>query len=319
MADLTSISTILKSEDFWLAGADAQKYLHHKFQDFGYRLATQLGDLEHKSIYMRLAKSEDKAVIDQALGFALDYRDEQNKGKLFMWKLQQIRKERKKKRAMQNFTTEFVMQEMSQTFDRMASEVTSKQKSRLDLARETTLHRFAAQAHLINKNRKKPTLVLDLGCGSGVDARCLTTQGLKVEGVDVSRALVRAAKLFCPEGKFTRQKDMLTSSHKPGRYAGIWADKFWQLIPFADEEKYLVRLHELLLPGGHLYLCTRVNDVPEQKWQPLEWRGEELLSFFKVNAVNDLVDKFTRLGFAEIDRQEVAPHTLGLWLTKSLG
>ncbi len=72
-------------------------YVNYEFQDFAYRLALKLGDLDHKGIYFRLAKYELRSRLEVALAFACDYTHEPNKGKLFMWKLKQIREEAKER------------------------------------------------------------------------------------------------------------------------------------------------------------------------------------------------------------------------------
>jgi len=70
---------------------DRHKYVSHEFQDFGYRLALQLNDLKHKSLYFRLAKNEQRAYLEQALSFAIDYPKAKNRAKIFMWKLKELR------------------------------------------------------------------------------------------------------------------------------------------------------------------------------------------------------------------------------------
>ena len=68
------------------------KFSKHEFQVYGYRLAEQLGDLRHKSLYMKLAKEEDRQLLEKAMDFVKDSHP-RNKGKLFMWKLKELRKE----------------------------------------------------------------------------------------------------------------------------------------------------------------------------------------------------------------------------------
>ena len=74
------------------------QYISKEFQDYGYRLALKLNDLDHKSLYIKLAKDEDRPLLDRALSFTVDYPSAKNKGKIFMWKLSELRKERKAKR-----------------------------------------------------------------------------------------------------------------------------------------------------------------------------------------------------------------------------
>lgn len=74
---------------------DKGGYISQEFQDFGYRLAIELEDLTHKSLYMRLAKKENRSLLERALSFVQDA-NARNKAKLFMWKLQQLKQEQKK-------------------------------------------------------------------------------------------------------------------------------------------------------------------------------------------------------------------------------
>jgi hypothetical protein len=70
---------------------DDHKYISTEFQDFGYRLALKLDDLEHKSLYIKLAKEVPRSLLEQALSFAADYPNVRKKGKVFMWKLKELR------------------------------------------------------------------------------------------------------------------------------------------------------------------------------------------------------------------------------------
>jgi hypothetical protein len=69
--------------------SDANKYVTREFQDYGYRLAAELGDLKHKSLYIKLAKTLPRAILEQARTFVKDARAHSS-GKLFMWKIKQL-------------------------------------------------------------------------------------------------------------------------------------------------------------------------------------------------------------------------------------
>jgi hypothetical protein len=71
------------------------KYVSREFQTFGLHLADSLDDHKHKSLYMKLAKTVHRSILEQALTFAIDS-TATNKGALFMWKLKEIRKNTKK-------------------------------------------------------------------------------------------------------------------------------------------------------------------------------------------------------------------------------
>jgi hypothetical protein len=67
------------------------KYISREFQDYGYRLAVDLDDLTHTSLYIRLAKTVPRAILEAARGFVVDAPNVQNKAKLFMWKMKELR------------------------------------------------------------------------------------------------------------------------------------------------------------------------------------------------------------------------------------
>jgi len=67
-----------------------KRYITREFQDYGYRLAESLNDLEHKSLYIKLAKEEKRDLLQKAWDFVKDSRAK-SRAKLFMWKLKQLR------------------------------------------------------------------------------------------------------------------------------------------------------------------------------------------------------------------------------------
>lgn len=71
---------------------DEDKYISREFQKYGYDLAEELGDLKHKSLYIKLAKEEPRGLLEAAKNFVKDAENAKNKGALFMWKLAQLKK-----------------------------------------------------------------------------------------------------------------------------------------------------------------------------------------------------------------------------------
>jgi len=67
------------------------KYISREFQDYGYRLAIDLDDLAHKSLYIRLAKTVPRAVLEAARAFAVDASQARSRARMFMWKMKEIR------------------------------------------------------------------------------------------------------------------------------------------------------------------------------------------------------------------------------------
>ncbi len=67
------------------------KYISREFQKYGIYLAETLDDYKHKSLYIRLAKTVPRAILEKALTFVKDAQAH-NKGRLFMWKMKELRK-----------------------------------------------------------------------------------------------------------------------------------------------------------------------------------------------------------------------------------
>ncbi len=98
----TSTRDLLLQHDFVADKVKSTKYITREFQDYGYRLAVKLDDLTHKSLYIKLAKTEKRPLLEQALSYTLDYPKAQKKAKIFMWKLKEIKKELKEKKNMKD-------------------------------------------------------------------------------------------------------------------------------------------------------------------------------------------------------------------------
>ena len=76
---------------------DEDKYISREFQQYGYDLAEELGDLEHKALYIKLAKTTPRGLLESARGFVKDANNVNSRGKLFMWKLHQLKHAKIKK------------------------------------------------------------------------------------------------------------------------------------------------------------------------------------------------------------------------------
>lgn len=75
---------------------DKGGYITQEFQDFGYRLAVELDDLKHKSLYIKMAKEIQRGILETALSFTKDAQAK-SKARLFMWKVKELRANKKVK------------------------------------------------------------------------------------------------------------------------------------------------------------------------------------------------------------------------------
>jgi hypothetical protein len=66
------------------------KYISREFQSYGIYLAEQLDDYKHKSLYIRLAKTVPRAILEKSMTFVKDA-NAKSKAKLFMWKMKKLK------------------------------------------------------------------------------------------------------------------------------------------------------------------------------------------------------------------------------------
>lgn len=88
--DFSSIGDILKKFD-----KKEDKYISFEFQKYGYELAKELGDLKNKSLYIKFAKETPRGLLEAAKNFVKDATNVKSRPRLFMWKLQELRKSKK--------------------------------------------------------------------------------------------------------------------------------------------------------------------------------------------------------------------------------
>lgn len=70
------------------------KYISREFQKYGIYLAETLDDYKHKALYIRLAKTVPRAILEKTLTFVKDAHAT-SKPRLFMWKMKELRQQEK--------------------------------------------------------------------------------------------------------------------------------------------------------------------------------------------------------------------------------
>lgn len=88
---MKSLKNILKN---YQLDESKQRRISREWQDYAYRLALELDDLKHKSLYMRLAKTADRSLLEEARNFVRGATAAKSRGRLFMWKMKQLKEER---------------------------------------------------------------------------------------------------------------------------------------------------------------------------------------------------------------------------------
>lgn len=87
---MKKVSSILKNYD-----PKEDKHVSREFQAYGLHLAEELDDYKHRGLFIKLAKTHPRGLLEKAFTFAVDSNVD-NRGALFMWKLKELKNEGKK-------------------------------------------------------------------------------------------------------------------------------------------------------------------------------------------------------------------------------
>jgi ubiquinone/menaquinone biosynthesis C-methylase UbiE len=177
--------------------------------------------------------------------------------------------------------------------------------------------------------------ILDLGCGSGRDARYFASQDFQVIGIDISFNLLKLAKQFSHQP--FAQADFFSLPFRESSFDAVWAIGSLlhaprQLLPFV-----LAEVHRVLKPGG-IFLASIKKGGSEAVdargryfayYQLSEWQhilaengyGEvevEEMSEFRKNASGEEIEIVWLVSLAKAttrkvvtDSNEMAPSYLG--------
>ena len=87
---MKSISEIIEKKK-----KEPDKRNTYEFQAYGNKLAEEFDDIKHRALYIKLAKSEPRYLLEMAREYVKASEKAHTKGRLFMWKLTHIKKELK--------------------------------------------------------------------------------------------------------------------------------------------------------------------------------------------------------------------------------
>ena len=88
MASFSPVSKILSG---YQVDEDKQRRISREWQDFAYRLALELDDKAHTSLYMRLCKNTPRPILEEARTFVKGATNAKSRGRLFMWKVKELK------------------------------------------------------------------------------------------------------------------------------------------------------------------------------------------------------------------------------------
>lgn len=145
----------------------------------------------------------------------------------------------------------------------------------------------------------------DFGCGPGQTTKFLYDHGLKnITGVDLSPAMVEAARKLSPQLKF-ETGDLLNIAFPSGHLGSALA--FYAIVHFSNDQvrKCFGEINRVLKPGGDFLFSFHVGDEIVHFDKAHDKEIDVDLFFFKSE---DLVALLYETGFDIIDALERRPY-----------
>lgn len=128
----------------------------------------------------------------------------------------------------------------------------------------------------------RQSAILDLGCGGGQAARVLHAKGLRVVGMDLTTAFLRAAQSTAPSVPLVRA-DMRDLPFEDESFDAVWAAACLMHVPKPEAASVIKNLHEIVRPGGLLAATVTYGTqsrIRTDGWMPgryfARWQKAEL-------------------------------------------
>lgn len=98
--------------------------------------------------------------------------------------------------------------------------------------------------------------IIDIGCGSGRDAKIFTEKGVDVLGIDFCSNLIEIAKKNAPLAEF-QVMDIETLDFPDASFDGVWAAASLLHIPKIVLPDVFKKIHAILKENGYFYLTLK--------------------------------------------------------------
>lgn len=140
--------------------------------------------------------------------------------------------------------------------------------------------------------------IIDIGCGSGRDAKIFTEGGLNVLGIDFCQNLLDIAKVNAPLAEF-QIVDIETMTFTPSSFDGAWAGCALCHISKTKLPSVLKNIHCLLKENGYFYLTVKQGSGEGLEEDLRYGNFEKYWSFFEED---ELANYVRSAGFKIIER-----------------
>lgn len=104
--------------------------------------------------------------------------------------------------------------------------------------------------------------ILDLGCGSGRDAKAFLDAGYQVTALDGSAACCKLAEVYIGQPVLCQTFDQLDFD---AAFDGVWACASLLHLPYVELTDIFEKIARALRPGGYLYASFKYGDFEGER------------------------------------------------------
>lgn len=227
------------------------KGTHHEFQDFAYRLAAELNDLDRLGVYMRLVKNNPRTLMQEAYQFVIDSKTD-TKGKLFMWKFKKLKLEFENKKNENNFDYKYVSKQILGLRKLFSKKILNEEEN------IENYHEYLAH---FNDNSDGKILVLN------IENLKLIPKNLKKSSISILENCKPIYDLISK--KFDKKKifksDFFGKKFKQ-KFDYIFIGNFWNYFPHELNLDFLNKLLIISKKESIFIFRIKFSDESSQKW-----------------------------------------------------
>ncbi len=138
--------------------------------------------------------------------------------------------------------------------------------------------------------------VLDVGCGSGLNCRMLSDEGIKVTGIELAPRMAEVAAQTAPLADIICG-DFVSYKFESARYSGVFCKAFLHLYPKEEALMILRKIREILKPAGLLYISVSgAHESSEAIREKVDYAGN-FKRFKRIWSETELHDAVQGSGF----------------------
>lgn len=175
-------------------------------------------------------------------------------------------------------------------------------------------HRFDVDEQLLSTFQsllRSQATVLDLGGGSGRDAKWMVDHGLCVTLFDLSAELLIFAKQKVPEASIV-QGDMTELPFTDASFDAVWANASLLHLTKQECPAVVKKIYALMRPGG-IFFCSVKEGYGETVVSDYKY-GSPMQRFFSFYQEKELKTLLTQSGFTVITLNHAQTSSGQLWL-----